>query len=197
MTQRIASDAVSVPEPQGAPEAPRAPTLAEEVPPEVSTASPTTQAPPTGMQSVPSEAAAAPEAQADTEGTRAPAAAAPTHATEPVVPPEDESAPQSASLARKPALPSASVPRPATPTQLSLELPAPPATEDTPLVPVRMVNEWIYCPRLAFLEWVDGEWADSGDTEEGRRVHVRVDAGGGRLPPADETGGSPTSRPAR
>jgi CRISPR-associated exonuclease Cas4/CRISPR-associated protein Cas1 len=34
---------------------------------------------------------------------------------------------------------------------------------------------------------VDGEWADSGDTEEGRRVHVRVDAGGGRLPPADET----------
>jgi hypothetical protein len=33
-----------------------------------------------------------------------------------------------------------------------------------------MVNEWVYCPRLAFLEWVDGEWADSGDTEEGRRV---------------------------
>jgi CRISPR-associated exonuclease Cas4/CRISPR-associated protein Cas1 len=56
-----------------------------------------------------------------------------------------------------------------------------------PLVPVRMVNEWVYCPRLAFLEWVDGEWADSSDTEEGRRVHVRVDAGGGKLPSADET----------
>jgi CRISPR-associated endonuclease Cas1/CRISPR-associated protein Cas4 len=71
-------------------------------------------------------------------------------------------------------------------TQLTLDLPAPPATAETPLVPVRMVNEWVYCPRLAFLEWVDGEWADSGDTEEGRRVHVRVDAGGGKLPaPAD------------
>src|SRR5258706_3077263 len=70
--------------------------------------------------------------------------------------------------------------------QLALELPAPPATAETPLVPVRMINEYVYCPRLAFLEWVDSEWADSGDTEEGRRVHVRLDAGGGRLPaPAD------------
>lgn len=68
------------------------------------------------------------------------------------------------------------------PAQLALELPAPPATAETPLVPVRMVNEFVYCPRLAFLEWVDGEWADSGDTEEGRRAHVRVDAGGGKLP---------------
>src|SRR6202049_3825977 len=66
--------------------------------------------------------------------------------------------------------------------QLTLELPAPPATAETPLVPVRMVNEYVYCPRLAFLEWVDSEWADSGDTEEGRRAHVRVDAGGGKLP---------------
>jgi hypothetical protein len=45
--------------------------------------------------------------------------------------------------------------------QLTLDLPAPPATGETPLVPVRMVNEFVYCPRLAFLEWVDGEWADS------------------------------------
>jgi CRISPR-associated exonuclease Cas4/CRISPR-associated protein Cas1 len=36
-----------------------------------------------------------------------------------------------------------------------------------------MVNEYVYCPRLAFLEWVDSEWADSGDTEEGRRAHMR------------------------
>ncbi|WP_407180859.1 CRISPR-associated endonuclease Cas1 [Bradyrhizobium sp. STM 3562] len=48
-----------------------------------------------------------------------------------------------------------------------------------------MINEFVYCPRLAFLEWVDGEWADSGDTEEGRRAHVRVDSGGGKLPAAD------------
>jgi CRISPR-associated exonuclease Cas4/CRISPR-associated protein Cas1 len=69
--------------------------------------------------------------------------------------------------------------------QLAFELPAPPATAETPLVPVRMVNEYVYCPRLAFLEWVDTEWAESGDTEEGRRAHVRVDAGGGRLPAPD------------
>jgi CRISPR-associated exonuclease Cas4/CRISPR-associated protein Cas1 len=72
-------------------------------------------------------------------------------------------------------------------TQLTLELHAPAATAETPLVPVRMVNEWVYCPRLAFLEWVDQEWADSGDTEEGRRAHVRVDAGGGKLPSPGQT----------
>jgi len=75
--------------------------------------------------------------------------------------------------------------------QLALDLQAPPANAETPLVPVRMVNEWVYCPRLAFLEWVDGEWADSGDTEEGRRAHVRVDAGGGKLPAPAETDEKP------
>ena len=74
------------------------------------------------------------------------------------------------------------------PRQLSLPLPPPPADADTPLVPARMVNEWVYCPRLAYLEWVEGEWAESGDTAEGRRAHVRVDEGGGRLPAPDELG---------
>ncbi len=72
--------------------------------------------------------------------------------------------------------------------QLSLPLPPAPADGDTPLVPARMVNEWVYCPRLAYLEWVEGEWAESGDTAEGRRAHVRVDEGGGRLPDPDELG---------
>ncbi len=53
---------------------------------------------------------------------------------------------------------------------------------DLPPIPVRMINEWTYCPRLAYLEWVDGEWADSADTEDGRRVHARVDRSKGRLP---------------
>ena len=72
--------------------------------------------------------------------------------------------------------------------QLPLGLPPPPASRDTPLIPVRMINEWVYCPRLAFLEWVEGEWADSGDTAEGRRAHARVDEGGGRLPAPDALG---------
>ena len=52
-----------------------------------------------------------------------------------------------------------------------------------PLVPARMVNEFVYCPRLAYLEWVQGEWADSSDTIEGRHAHRRVNRDGGKLPP--------------
>jgi hypothetical protein len=37
------------------------------------------------------------------------------------------------------------------------DLPAPPATAETPLLRARMVNEYVYCPRLAFLEWIEGE----------------------------------------
>ncbi len=70
--------------------------------------------------------------------------------------------------------------------QLILPIPPPPADSATPLVPARMVNEWVYCPRLAYLEWVEGEWAESADTAEGKRVHARVDKGGGRLPDPDE-----------
>ena len=43
------------------------------------------------------------------------------------------------------------------------------------LVPVRMVNEFCFCPRLAYLEWVQGEWADNVFTVDGRFRHRRVD----------------------
>ena len=69
--------------------------------------------------------------------------------------------------------------------QLSLPLPPPAADFALPLTPASMVNAWAYCPRLAYLEWVDGEWADSADTAQGRRVHAVVDKGGGRLPSPD------------
>ena len=59
-------------------------------------------------------------------------------------------------------------------------------TEDDLLVPARMVNEWLYCRRLAWMEWVDGEWADSADTIDGRRVHRRVDQPTGTLSEDDE-----------
>jgi CRISPR-associated exonuclease Cas4/CRISPR-associated protein Cas1 len=75
--------------------------------------------------------------------------------------------------------------RPASSVQLALPIPAPPALADEPLVPARMVNEWVYCPRLAYLEWVDGQWADSADTEDGRRVHARVDGARPALPPPE------------
>ncbi len=71
-------------------------------------------------------------------------------------------------------------------SQLFLNLPPPVPGRGEELVPVRMVNEWAYCPRLAYLEWVEGEWAESGDTAEGRRSHRRVDEGSGRLPAPED-----------
>ena len=51
-----------------------------------------------------------------------------------------------------------------------------PQVEDVPdLIPARMLNEFSYCPRLAYLEWVQGEFADNLDTREGRFDHRRVD----------------------
>lgn len=67
-------------------------------------------------------------------------------------------------------------------TQGELPLPFPEFSGDMPLLPARMVNEYEYCPRLAYLEWVQGEWADSGDTVEGRYTHRRVDKPSGDLP---------------
>ncbi len=64
---------------------------------------------------------------------------------------------------------------PFTPSQTSLPLDAPPLPPGAPLLPARMVNEYVYCPRLAYLEWVQGEWAESADTVEGRHAHRRVD----------------------
>ncbi len=69
-----------------------------------------------------------------------------------------------------------------------LPLPPPPLRDDQPYVPARMVNEFQYCPRLAYLEWVQGEWAESADTVEGRGVHRRVDRGSGELPQAEALG---------
>lgn len=54
------------------------------------------------------------------------------------------------------------------------------------LIPARIVNEFVYCPRLAYLEWVQGEWAASVDTVEGTHAHRRVDQKKGSLPAADD-----------
>jgi len=60
-----------------------------------------------------------------------------------------------------------------------------PASEASLLIPARMINEYVYCPRLCYLEWVQGEFADSADTIMGRQSHRRVDDGKG-LPPDSE-----------
>jgi CRISPR-associated protein Cas1 len=49
-------------------------------------------------------------------------------------------------------------------------------------LPARMVNEFAYCPRLFFYEWVEGLFAESVDTVEGSIQHRRVDAKATTLP---------------
>jgi CRISPR-associated protein Cas1 len=44
-----------------------------------------------------------------------------------------------------------------------------------PFLPVRMLNEFTYCARLGYLEWVQGEFTDNDDTVEGRYHHRNVD----------------------
>lgn len=70
--------------------------------------------------------------------------------------------------------------------QVELPLPFPELSGDLPVLSARMVNEYEYCPRLACREWVQGEWADSSHTVEGRHARLRVDRASVKLPPADE-----------
>ena len=46
-----------------------------------------------------------------------------------------------------------------------------------------MINEALYCERLMYLEWSQGEFADNYFTVDGRHAHRRADQAGGALPP--------------
>ncbi len=61
-----------------------------------------------------------------------------------------------------------------------------PYTDDE-LIPARMLNEFAYCPRLAYLEWVQGEFTDNLDTRQGTFGHRNVDKPSARpVPDSDE-----------
>ena len=49
-----------------------------------------------------------------------------------------------------------------------------PDAPGTGTVPARMINEVLYCERLLYLEYVQGEWADNVYTADGQAVHRRV-----------------------
>src|SRR6266852_3884153 len=53
-------------------------------------------------------------------------------------------------------------------------------------LPARMVNEFVYCPRLFFYEWVEGVFQESADTLEGSAQHKRVDREGPGLPASEK-----------
>jgi CRISPR-associated protein Cas1 len=55
-------------------------------------------------------------------------------------------------------------------------------------LPARMLNEFVYCPRLFFYEHVEGVFAHNRETIEGAIRHARVDSGSGALPPAETVG---------
>ena len=56
-------------------------------------------------------------------------------------------------------------------------------------LPARMLNEFVYCPRLFFYEWVDGVFRHSSDTVDGAQRHERADQKEDELPPHDELEG--------
>ncbi len=56
-------------------------------------------------------------------------------------------------------------------------------------VPARIVNEYAYCPRLAYIEWVQADFAESADTLDGEFRHRVVDQPGGEMPPPEEAEG--------
>ena len=64
-----------------------------------------------------------------------------------------------------------------------------PSGDGPDLLPARMLNEFVYCPRLFYLEWVQSEWADSSDTVAGASDHRRVDIERGGLPEPSELAG--------
>lgn len=57
------------------------------------------------------------------------------------------------------------------------------------LLPARMLNEFVYCPRLFFYEWVEGVFEHSSDTLDGQAKHTRVDSGPSAMPEADVMNG--------
>ena len=43
------------------------------------------------------------------------------------------------------------------------------------LLPARMLNEFVYCPRLFYYEWVEGLFAENTETVEGAIRHSKID----------------------
>lgn len=56
-------------------------------------------------------------------------------------------------------------------------------------LPARMLNEFVYCPRLFFYEWVEGVFRHSSDTVDGAQKHQKGDEREDALPPQQEIEG--------
>lgn len=65
------------------------------------------------------------------------------------------------------------------------------STSSPSLLPLRMLNEYAYCPRLFHFMHVEGRWEDNQFTVEGRHAHRRVDALDHLLPDAPKAAAAP------
>jgi CRISPR-associated protein Cas1 len=62
-----------------------------------------------------------------------------------------------------------------------------PQSDSTPdYLPARMLNEFVYCPRLFYYEHVEGVFAHNRETVEGSLRHARIDQKQDALPAADK-----------
>lgn len=59
-----------------------------------------------------------------------------------------------------------------------------PETSADDFLRARMLNEFVYCPRLFYYEQVEGVFVSNADTERGSAIHEKVDRGRGALPKA-------------
>ena len=59
-------------------------------------------------------------------------------------------------------------------------------------LPARMINEWVYCPRLFHYEQVLGVFAENEYTVEGSSQHKRVDRETKSVPRPGEDSEEPT-----
>jgi CRISPR-associated protein Cas1 len=53
-------------------------------------------------------------------------------------------------------------------------------------LPARMLNEFVYCPRLFYYEWVEGVFEHNLETVEGTLRHARIDRQTDELPPGED-----------
>ena len=60
-------------------------------------------------------------------------------------------------------------------------------------LPARMINEYVYCPRLFYFEQVEGVFVHNEHTAEGAAQHKRVDKGGQSAPQPDEESEEPAA----
>lgn len=70
------------------------------------------------------------------------------------------------------------------PPQRARPHPAPVPLPD--YLPARMLNEFVYCPRLFFYEWVEGVFAHNADTVTGALRHEKLERKDDELPAAGE-----------